>query len=288
MPPNLAARYVHLLATAGVERGLVGPRETDRLWERHVFNSAALADLVPADASVVDVGSGAGLPGIPLALRRPDLRVTLLEPLLRRATFLAEAVEDLDLVDRVQVVRARAEDHRQTYDAVASRALAPLPRLLGWCLPLTARGGSVLALKGRTAPEEVAERTPPTSPRDASPPRSSASARTPGPNPRPWCASTASEPYLPLVRCGPGCARRPGCPRNPVDARRGAVVGSCDPLSQPRTSGSVACLGSAAYPRVSRGRCSVCGCAADAREEPLGSEVERGSGPQQIHPSRKR
>ena len=154
---DLAARYVHLLATAGVERGLVGPRETDRLWERHVFNSAALADLVPADASVVDVGSGAGLPGIPLALRRPDLRVTLLEPLLRRATFLAEAVEDLDLVDRVQVVRARAEDHRQTYDAVASRALAPLPRLLGWCLPLTARGGSVLALKGRTAPEEVAE-----------------------------------------------------------------------------------------------------------------------------------
>lgn len=154
---DLAARYVDLLATTGVEWGLVGPRETDRLWERHVFNSAALADLVPADASVVDVGSGAGLPGIPLALRRPDLRVTLLEPLLRRATFLTQAVEDLGLSDRVDVVRARAEDHRGTYDAVVSRALAPLPRLLGWCLPLAGRDGAVLALKGRTAPEELAE-----------------------------------------------------------------------------------------------------------------------------------
>ena len=154
---DLAARYVDLLATTGVEWGLIGPRETDRLWERHVFNSAALADLVPADVSMVDVGSGAGLPGIPLAIRRPDLRITLLEPLLRRATFLVQAVESLELTDRVEVVRARAEDHRATYDAVVSRALAPLPRLLGWCLPLTARDGSVLALKGRTAPEELAE-----------------------------------------------------------------------------------------------------------------------------------
>ena len=109
---DLAARYVDLLATTGVEWGLIGPRETDRLWERHVFNSAALADLVPADVSVVDVGSGAGLPGIPLAIRRPDLRITLLEPLLRRATFLVQAVESLELTDRVEVVRARAEDHR--------------------------------------------------------------------------------------------------------------------------------------------------------------------------------
>jgi 16S rRNA (guanine527-N7)-methyltransferase len=154
---DLAARYVDLLATTGVERGLIGPRESDRLWDRHVFNSAAVADLVPPGARVVDVGSGAGLPGIPLALRRPDLRVTLLEPLLRRATFLGEAVETLGLTDRVEVVRARAEDHVQTYDAVLSRALAPLPRLLGWCLPLTARGGAVLALKGRTAQEELDE-----------------------------------------------------------------------------------------------------------------------------------
>lgn len=154
---DLARRYVDLLATTGVEWGLVGPRETDRLWERHVFNCAAVADLVPSGARVVDVGSGAGLPGIPLALRRPDLHVTLLEPLLRRATFLAQAVETLDLGERVDVVRGRAEDHALTYDAVISRALAPLPRLLGWCLPLTGAGGSVLALKGRTASEEIDE-----------------------------------------------------------------------------------------------------------------------------------
>ena len=154
---DLAAAYVDLLATTGVEWGLIGPRETERLWERHVFNSAAVADLVPADARVVDVGSGAGLPGIPLALRRPDLHVTLLEPLLRRATFLGQAVETLGLTDRVEVVRDRAEDHDRAYDAVLSRALAPLPRLLGWCLPLMARGGSVLALKGRTAQAEVDE-----------------------------------------------------------------------------------------------------------------------------------
>jgi 16S rRNA (guanine527-N7)-methyltransferase len=154
---DLAVRYVELLATIGVERGLIGPRETDRLWERHVFNSAAVADLVPEGVHVVDVGSGAGLPGIPLALRRPDLRVTLLEPLLRRATFLTEAVELLGLTERVRVVRARAEDHAEAYDAVLSRALAPLPRLLGWCLPLTVGNGSVLALKGRTAQEELDE-----------------------------------------------------------------------------------------------------------------------------------
>ena len=154
---ELAVRYVELLATTGVEWGLIGPRETDRLWERHVFNSAAAADLVPDAARVVDVGSGAGLPGIPLALRRPDLRVTLLEPLLRRATFLTQTVEALELADRVQVVRARAEDHRATYEVVLSRALAPLPRLLGWCLPLMAHGGAVLALKGRTAADEVGE-----------------------------------------------------------------------------------------------------------------------------------
>ncbi|MGI3784842.1 MAG: 16S rRNA (guanine(527)-N(7))-methyltransferase RsmG [Janthinobacterium lividum] len=152
---DLAVRYVELLATTGVEWGLIGPRETDRLWERHVFNSAAVADLVPRGTRVVDVGSGAGLPGIPLALRRLDLRVTLLEPLLRRATFLTQAVELLELGDRVEVVRDRAEDHRETYDVVLSRALAPLPRLLGWCLPLTDWDGSVLALKGRTAQEEV-------------------------------------------------------------------------------------------------------------------------------------
>lgn len=154
---DVAEQYVTLLATIGVERGLIGPRETGRLWERHVLNSAAMAELLVPGATVVDVGSGAGLPGIPLALRRPDLRVTLLEPLLRRSVFLTEVVDALGLGGRVQVVRGRAEEHRETYDAVVSRALAPLPRLLGWCLPLAARSGSVLALKGRSAAEEVEE-----------------------------------------------------------------------------------------------------------------------------------
>ncbi len=151
----LAERYVETLATTGVEWGLIGPRETDRLWERHVLNSAAVAQLVEQDARVVDVGSGAGLPGLPLAIARPDLHVTLLEPLLRRATFLSRTVEALGLTDRVTVVRARAEDHAGAYDVVTSRALAPLPRLIGWCLPLAAPGGAVLALKGRSAQEEV-------------------------------------------------------------------------------------------------------------------------------------
>jgi 16S rRNA (guanine527-N7)-methyltransferase len=104
---------------------------------------------------VADVGSGAGLPGIPLVLLRPDLRVTLIEPLLRRFTFLGQTVEQLELADRVQVVRSRAEDHHQTYDFVVARALAPLDRLIGWCNPLRAKGGVILALKGESALEEV-------------------------------------------------------------------------------------------------------------------------------------
>lgn len=135
---------------------MLGPREGERLWERHVLNCVAGDALFPGDASVVDVGSGAGLPGIPLAILRPDLRVTLLESLLRRASFLELAVTELGLDDRVRVVRSRAEDHRATYDVVTSRAVAPLPRLLGWCLPLLAPGGRILALKGSTAAEEVA------------------------------------------------------------------------------------------------------------------------------------
>ena len=149
------SRYVDILGSTGVEWGLIGPREVDRLWDRHVYNSVAVTGLLPAGASVVDVGSGAGLPGIPVALRRPDLRVTLLEPLLRRATFLTQTVTELGLADRVEVVRARAEDHRQTYDAVLSRALAPLGRLVSWCDPLRSPAGSILAMKGRTAADEL-------------------------------------------------------------------------------------------------------------------------------------
>src|SRR3712207_331423 len=120
------SHYVDILATDGVVRGLIGPRETDRLWDRHVLNSVAVAPLTRADAGVVDVGSGAGLPGIPLAVLRPDLRLTLLEPLLRRVTFLSETVAALGLADRVRVVRGRAEDHNQQYDVVVARAVAPL------------------------------------------------------------------------------------------------------------------------------------------------------------------
>jgi 16S rRNA (guanine527-N7)-methyltransferase len=101
------------------------------------------------------VGSGAGLPGIPLALLRPDLRITLIEPLLRRSTFLTETIEKLAVADRVQVVRARAEDHHQSYDVVVARAVAPLDRLIGWCNPLRASGGIILALKGQSAAHEV-------------------------------------------------------------------------------------------------------------------------------------
>lgn len=149
------ADYVELLTTQGVEWGLLGPREVGRVWERHVLNSVALVDLIPAGAAVVDVGSGAGLPGIPVAILRPDLRVTLMEPLLRRSNFLTQAVDSLGISSRVDVVRARAEDHRARYDTVLSRALAPLERLVGWCAPLRASGGVILALKGSAAAAEV-------------------------------------------------------------------------------------------------------------------------------------
>lgn len=148
-------QYVDILADRGIAWGLIGPRESDRLWDRHVLNSAAMADLVPHGASVIDVGSGAGLPGIPLAIRRPDLEITLLEPLLRRSNFLTEAVDELRLAHRVRVVRARAEDHDGQYDIVTARAVAPLPRLLTWCVPLMGSAGELLALKGSSAASEI-------------------------------------------------------------------------------------------------------------------------------------
>jgi 16S rRNA (guanine527-N7)-methyltransferase len=154
----LAERYAELLRTDGVTRGLLGPREADRLWERHLVNSAAAVSAFPLAGLVVDIGSGAGLPGIPLALARPALHLRLVEPLLRRATFLTEVVDRLEL-GNVEVVRARAEDLRGawTAGAVTARAVAPLARLAGWCLPLVAPGGAFLALKGNRAAAELAE-----------------------------------------------------------------------------------------------------------------------------------
>ena len=152
------ATYAELLATQGTLRGLIGPREVPRLWDRHLLNCALVADLVPEGARVVDVGSGAGLPGLVLALRRPDLHVTLLEPLLRRTTFLELATSRMEL-DNVTVHRGRAEEvHGEMYfDVVTSRAVAPLDKLARWSIPLVARGGAMLAMKGSSAPEELAE-----------------------------------------------------------------------------------------------------------------------------------
>ena len=154
----LAEQYAALLATDGVVRGLIGPREAPRLWERHLVNCALLGELVPDDSTVCDIGSGAGLPGLVLAIARPDLRLTLVEPLLRRTTFLQEATERLGL-GNVEVVRGRAEalHGERTFDVVTSRAVAPLGRLLGWSMPLVAPTGVLLAMKGSSVTEEIEE-----------------------------------------------------------------------------------------------------------------------------------
>jgi 16S rRNA (guanine527-N7)-methyltransferase len=148
--------YADLLATDGVVRGLIGPRETPRLWDRHLLNCAVLGDVLPQGAAVCDLGSGAGLPGLVLAIARPDLRLTLVEPLLRRTTFLEEAVEELSLAN-VEVVRARADalHGERTFDVVTSRAVAPLDRLLEWSMPLVAPEGALVAMKGSNAADEV-------------------------------------------------------------------------------------------------------------------------------------
>lgn len=155
---DLARRYADLLAGPGVERGLLGPREVDRIWDRHLLNSAAVADLLEAGERVIDIGSGAGLPGIPLALVRPDIEMVLLEPLLRRSEFLTEVVDQLGLA--VEVVRGRAEERwvRHQFgerDAAVSRAVASLDKLAKWSMPLLRPGGRMLAIKGERVREEM-------------------------------------------------------------------------------------------------------------------------------------
>ncbi|MDZ7883284.1 MAG: 16S rRNA (guanine(527)-N(7))-methyltransferase RsmG [Mycobacterium sp.] len=156
----VAQRYGEILAGAGIERGLLGPSEVDRLWDRHLVNSAAMAELFDPGERVADIGSGAGLPGIPLAIARPDLKVTLIEPLLRRSEFLREVIDELGL--DVAVIRGRAEDRTVRdaageMDAVVSRAVASLDKLSRWSLPLLRAGGRMLALKGERAVDEVEE-----------------------------------------------------------------------------------------------------------------------------------
>jgi 16S rRNA (guanine527-N7)-methyltransferase len=158
-----AAAYVGMLAGDGVVRGLIGPREVPRLWDRHVLNSAALAEAVPPGARVVDVGSGAGLPGIPLGLARPDLTLTLVEPMARRVEFLAGVVSALGAPWRV--VRGRAEERSVVravgpVDVVTARAVAPLPRLVGWCRDLLRPGSQLIALVGARAAAGVPDLVP--------------------------------------------------------------------------------------------------------------------------------
>lgn len=169
---GVAASYAEALATDGVVRGLIGPREAPRLWERHLLNCAVLEEAVPQGSRVADIGSGAGLPGVVLAIVRPDVRVTLVEPLLRRTTFLEEVVARLGLRN-VRVVRGRADalHGSEQFDVVTSRAVAALPKLAQWCLPLVAPHGEMVALKGSGALDEAEEATPELLSRGAAAPR---------------------------------------------------------------------------------------------------------------------
>jgi 16S rRNA (guanine527-N7)-methyltransferase len=151
-----AREFALLLATDGVTRGLIGPRETARLWDRHLLNCAVVAELLPSSGQLVDIGSGAGLPGIVLALIKPQLEVILLEPMLRRVGFLQECVESLGM-ENTSVVRGRAEElsGKLRADVVTARAVAPLDKLAGWATGLLVPGGEILAIKGQSAEEEL-------------------------------------------------------------------------------------------------------------------------------------
>lgn len=154
----MAQRFVEILADTGVSHGLIGPREVPRLWDRHVLNCAVIQDAFPPEAEVIDVGSGAGLPGLALAIARPDLHIRLVEPMLRRTTWLEDTRQELGL-ERVEVHRGRAEDLAGQLVApyVTARAVARLDKLARWCVPLLAPDGTMIAMKGRSAEQELAE-----------------------------------------------------------------------------------------------------------------------------------
>ena len=143
--------FAEFLATAGIERGLIGPREGERIWERHIFNCLPVTELIPQGASLFDIGSGAGLPGIVIALARPDLKVTLIEPLERRVEFLKEATAGT----YIQVIRGRAQDVKKTADYVTARAVAPLEKLKKMSWHMVKTGGALLAMKGESAATEM-------------------------------------------------------------------------------------------------------------------------------------
>jgi 16S rRNA (guanine527-N7)-methyltransferase len=157
---DLAERYAEMLTTEGVERGLIGPRETERIWDRHVLNCAAVGEMIAVGTRVADIGSGAGLPGIPLAIARPDLDITLIEPMLRRTSFLEDVIARLAL-ESVTVLRHRAEERvvleQPAFDFATSRAVASLDKLTRWTMPLLKPCGTMVALKGDRAEAEVEE-----------------------------------------------------------------------------------------------------------------------------------
>jgi 16S rRNA (guanine527-N7)-methyltransferase len=153
---SLARRYAELLVRDSDTLGLLGPREMPKLWTRHILNSAVVSELVPAGVSVADVGSGAGLPGIPMAIAQPGSHFTLIEPMERRSDWLKLVVADLGLTN-VSVLRARAEEVGEVFDLVTARAVSALPKLLRLTVPLTKHGGAIIALKGSKAAEEIEE-----------------------------------------------------------------------------------------------------------------------------------
>jgi 16S rRNA (guanine527-N7)-methyltransferase len=146
-------RYAQLLAGAGIERGLIGPKEGDRIWERHIANCIPITTIIPQGVRVVDIGSGAGLPGVVIALARPDLKVTLVEPLQRRVDFLNEIVAELSL--DIEVIRGRAERVKKQFEVVTARAVAPLEKLMEISWHMIPKTGSLMAMKGESAADEI-------------------------------------------------------------------------------------------------------------------------------------